>query len=73
MQLLEKFKLRATTEIQKKDKLVKKAGEEKEKYQEKLFNVRGKLVDRKVKDIKNILSDSEMESDAETEPEIREF
>ena len=32
MQLLEKFKLRATTEIQKKDKLVKKAGEEKEKY-----------------------------------------
>jgi len=70
---LEKFKIRATTEIKKKDKMVKKSDEEREKFQAKLFNIRGKLFDRKVKDIKNILSDSEMESDAETEPEQKDL
>jgi len=53
--------------------MVKKSDEEREKFQAKLFNIRGKLFDRKVKDIKNILSDSEMESDAETEPEQKDL
>ena len=61
--LLEKFKVRATNEIQRKERELKELETAKREYEERIFNVKGKLIERKVKGIKEILSDDEMESD----------
>jgi hypothetical protein len=67
--LLEKFKGRATKEIERKQKYLSELELQRQGHIDKINDIRRKLIERKVKDAKGIMSDDDMESDPE-EPEL---